>query len=251
MSDLRPGRPSGRPRTMVGMTEVAAGLDSRHSARSARPDRAFIRRWLGVVTLGEAAGFLLPAALGPFVMDGSPAVYFPALLAAGAVEGSILGWAQWSVARGRLPALSRARWVGLTAAGAMVAYAIGLLPSTFWDTVGAWPVAVQVVALGLGGIALLLTIGTAQWVELRHHVAHAGRWVLGTAAAWGLALGVFAGVSSPLWQEGQSFGLLLLIGVFAGALMALTMAAVTGWVFLRLSRVPLTPSLEAAVVAAP
>jgi hypothetical protein len=199
-------------------------------------DRELFRRWLLVVTAGEAVGFLLPATVGPLVMERSPAVYFPALLAAGAVEGAVLGWAQWSVARRRLPRLPRRRWVGLTAAGAASAYAIALLAPTFWDTLSEWAIGVQVAVFATAGIVFLMTIGLAQWLELRHHVSRAGRWVAATALAWCLALGVFFAIATPLWQEGQAFWLTLLIGILAGAAMAVTMAATTGSALVRLTR---------------
>lgn len=201
-------------------------------------DREFLRRWLLVVTLGEAVGFLLPATLGPLVMERPPAVYFPALLAAGAVEGAVLGWAQWSVARPRLPGLPRGRWVGLTAAGAASAYAIALVVPTFWEALSQWPVGAQVAVFATGGTVFLLTIGIAQWLELRHHVSRGWRWVAATAIAWCLALAVFFAIATPLWQEGQAFWLTLLIGIVAGVAMAVTMAATTGAAMVRLTRRP-------------
>lgn len=207
-------------------------------ARSAPSDRELLRRWLLVVTLGEVAGFALPAVVGPLTSDRSAAVSYPALVAAGLVEGAVLGWAQWSVARRRLPALSRRRWVGLTSVGAAAAYAIALLAPAFWDSLSEWAIGLQVVVFALGGTLLLLTIGAAQWVELRRHVPRASRWIAVTALAWCLALAVFFTVATPLWQEGQAFWLTLAIGVMAGLAMALTMAAVTGWGLVRLTRQP-------------
>jgi hypothetical protein len=169
-------------------------------------------------------------------MERPPAVYFPALLAAGAVEGAVLGFAQWTVARVRLPGLSRRRWVGLTAAGAASAYAIALLVPTFWDTLGEWSIGVQIPVFASGGIVFLIMIGFAQWLELRHHVSGAGRWVAATALAWCLALGIFFLIATPLWQEGQAFWLTLLIGILAGVAMAVTMAATTGVAMVRLTR---------------
>jgi hypothetical protein len=165
--------------------------------------------------------------VGVLLADEPAGVLAPALLAAGAVKGALLGGAQWWVLRTELPPLGVRRWVALTALGAVVAYALGLLPSTFWDVWSTWPVAAQVVVFALVGSGLLASIGTAQWLELRHHVPRAGRWVWGTAAAWCAALAVFAAISTPLWQEGQSVGLRVLIGVVAGAAMAVTMSAVT------------------------
>lgn len=203
---------------------------------AAMTDRAFLRRWLIVVTLGELAGFTLPAVVGSLTADRLPAVSYPALVGAGFVEGAVLGWAQWRVARSRLPALSRGRWIGLTSIGAALAYAVALLAPTFWETLSEWEVGAQVAVFAAGGTVVLLTIGVAQWFELRRHVVRAGRWVATTAFAWCLALGVFFAIATPLWQEGQAFSLTLLIGIAAGLAMALTMAVVTGAALLRLAR---------------
>lgn len=196
----------------------------------------FLRRWIVVVTLGEALGFAAPAVVGAVLLDKSAWVLVPSLLAAGAVEGGLLGAAQWWALRAELPGLAWPRWVGITAAGAVTAYAIGLLPSTFWETWSTWPPALQVPLFVVLGLCLLVSIGTAQWLELRHHVPHAGRWVLGTAAAWAAALAVFVAISTPLWQEGQELWLRIAIGLLAGLAMAVTMAALTGRVMRGLLR---------------
>lgn len=199
-------------------------------------DWDLLRRWLVVVTAGEVAGFALPAVVGPLTSDQPAAVSYPALVAAGVVEGAVLGWAQWSVARRRLTGLSRRRWVSLTSFGAAFAYAIALLAPIFWDVLSAWPIGAQIGVFGSSGMLLLLSIGTAQWLELRRHVAHAWRWIAVTALAWCLALAVFFAIATPLWHEGQALWATLVIGVGAGLVMAFTMAAVTGWGFLRLTR---------------
>ena len=140
------------------------------------------------------------------------------------------------MARLRVPALSRARWVGLTALGAAAAYALALLAPTFWDSLDHWATAAQVVVLAVGGVVLLLTIGTSQWFELRRHLRRAWVWVAATAGAWCLALGVFFAIATPLWQEGQALSVTVLVGIGAGLAMALTMAAVTGVAMARLTR---------------
>jgi hypothetical protein len=196
----------------------------------------FLRRWIVVVTIGEAVGFAVPAVVGALLFDEPAQVLVPALLVAGAVEGALLGGAQWWAVSTELTELAPARWVGLTAAGAVAAYAIGLLPSTFWETWSNWPTALVVPLFAVLGLALLTSIGTAQWLELRRHVAHSGQWIVGTAVAWLVALGVFVAISTPLWQEGQALGLRIAIGLLAGLAMAVSMAAVTGRVMLGLLR---------------
>jgi hypothetical protein len=196
----------------------------------------FLRRWVVVVTIGEWLGFAAPATVGALLFDAAGAVLLPSLLAAGVVEGLLLGAAQWLVLRSNLPRLSLARWAGLTAVGAAVAYAVGLLPSTLYETWSAWSAASQVVFFVVIGSILLAAIGTAQWVELRRHVPGSRRWIVGTAGAWAAALAAFGMISTPLWQEGQSVTLRVLIGVFAGLVMAVVMALVTGIVMRILLR---------------
>ena len=188
----------------------------------------FLRRWVAIVSIGEAVGFAVPAIVGVLFFEESGVVFLVALVAAGLLEGALLGGAQWLALRSELPRLGLGRWAGGTAVGAVVAYAVGMLPSTLYETWVTWPVVAQVVFFVVTGSAMLASIGTAQWVELRRHVSRAGRWIIGTAAAWATALAVFGLISTPLWQEGQSVGLRIAIGMFAGLVMAVVMAFITG-----------------------
>jgi hypothetical protein len=81
---------------------------------------------------------------------------------------------------------------------------------------------------------LVLTLGAAQWLELRHQVAHAARWIGWTATGWLVALGAFLVIATPLWHPGQSTGTAVLVGVVAGAVMAIAQAWVTGVGLVRL-----------------
>ena len=58
---------------------------------------------------------------------------------------------------------------------------------------------------------------------------------------WLVGLAVFLAVTSPLWRPGQSLALVVAIGVLAGMRMAVSVAAVTGWVMWMLlqSRLPI------------
>jgi hypothetical protein len=125
------------------------------------------------------------------------------------------------------------RWVLLTAAAAAVAWTVGLLSFSSESWRG-WPAAAQIVT-GIGAaMVLLVSIGLAQWFELRRHVPRAWRWIAGSAAAWAVGLGVFMAVATPLWQPGQDLWLTAAIGIGAAVLMAVAMAAVTGLVLVRL-----------------
>jgi hypothetical protein len=189
-------------------------------------------RW---VTLGELAGFCVPAGVAVLLAGGDPVVLLVALVAAGAVEGTVLGWAQTRALRPHLPALDRPRWVLLTAGAAAFAWLLGMAGPTF-EVWSVWPAVLLIPLTVLAGTALLLSIGLAQWVELRRHVGRGWRWVLATALAWGIGLSAFAVVTTPLWRPGQPPWLVGLIGVLGGGVMAAAMAAVTGAVMARLLR---------------
>ena len=191
-------------------------------------ERALLRRWIPVVALAEILGFALPAVVGVLTVGSPVLLSLPLLVAAGAVEGALLGTGQALVLRSALPAISVTRWVLATAGAAAVAYLLALLPSTTATVTAAWPAPVLAVSAVALGLLVLLTIGLAQWSELRRHVDPAAAWIGITVLAWLLGLGLFLAVAMPLWHPGQPVPVAVLVGLFAGALMALVMAAVTG-----------------------
>jgi hypothetical protein len=193
-------------------------------------------RWFVTVTAAETLGFLVPAAVGATLTDAPNTTMATAIVAAGLVEGTLLGAGQAAVARRALPHLPRARFVALTAGAAGFAYVIAMLP-VLWGSRLAhlpWPV------VGLFGlllaILLLGSIGTAQWCVLRGELSGAGMWVPATAVAWTAGLLAFLGVATPLWQPGQPLALTIAIGALAGLVMATVVAALTGAAFIRLLR---------------
>ncbi|GAB3200364.1 hypothetical protein GCM10027261_32220 [Geodermatophilus arenarius] len=190
---------------------------------------ALWRRWLLAVTAGEALGFLVPVTavlLGAGDLPGPAALVV--LLAAGAAEGALLGAAQAAVLAGVLPGLSRRDWTLRTAAAAVVAWSLGMAPSTWAAAVPGGPLAVRVPLALLAAALLLTVVGAAQWTVLRRHVPRAGRWIACTALAWLAGLLVFTAVTTPLWRPGQAPVPVAAIGVLGGLAMALTRAAVTG-----------------------
>ena len=184
--------------------------------------------------MAETFGFAVAAAVGALTADAGAAVVVLSLLAAGAVEGATLGWGQATVLRHALPGLSRRRWVAATAGAAALAYLIGLVPSTFAQSMSAWPPVLFGGVVALLGCGLLASIGTAQWLILRRHVDRAWRWIAATAAAWIMGLGVFLGFAMPLWRPGQPLALIVAIGVVGGLLMAATTSAITGFTLRRI-----------------
>jgi len=193
-------------------------------------------RWLVTVTLAEAVGFLVPAAVGAVLVDAPDTTMALAIVAAGLVEGTFLGAGQAAVARRALPGLPVVRFVALTAVAAAFAYAIAMVPVLLGPRLTdlPWPV-VGLLGLLLA-ILLLGSIGTAQWSVLRGELSGAGMWVPATAVAWIAGLLAFLGVATPLWEPGQLLGLTIAIGALAGLVMAAIVAAVTGAAFIRLLR---------------
>lgn len=206
---------------------VAVGDDT---AAAARERVRLFGSWTLVVAGGEAAGFLAPAVAGVVApsLPGGAGVLL--VLVAGAAEGAVLGLAQQVVLRRVLPGVRGLRWILLTAAAAVLAYVLGFLAS---HLAGSGSV-LGFVGAGVLGLLLLATIGSAQYLELRHHVARAIAWVGWTALAWLAGLAAFLAIATPLWHPGQTQGVAIGVGVVAGAVMAVVQAAITGRALLRL-----------------
>ncbi|GID29755.1 hypothetical protein [Paractinoplanes brasiliensis] len=196
--------------------------------------RPLFRRWLLTVTAGEFAGFAVPAVVGALTAQAPVLLGLAAILVAGAVEGTMLGLAQAMVLRQVSSRLPARRWVAATAAGAALAYLIGMSPSALADQWSELPPAVLVVAGSVLGMALLATIGTAQWLVLRSVRPRSGSWIVTTAVAWLVGLGVFLGFATPLWRPGQPLALTIAIGAAGGLLMAAVTSAITGLAVRRL-----------------
>jgi hypothetical protein len=187
------------------------------------------RSWIPSVTIAEFVGFTVPATAGIATASSSATVALPAVIAAGAVEGALLGWGQVRVLRRALPTISRTRWIAATSFAAALAYLLGMGPSTWVSPVTTWPPVAVVGTMSLLGIAVLFSIGTAQWLVLRTHVPNATPWISITALAWFLGLAVFLCFAMPLWHEGQSPAWGITIGVIGGFLMAATSSVLTGF----------------------
>ena len=194
------------------------------------------RRWTITTTVAEIAGFCVPALAGAVVTaTGLGSVpTFAVLLAAGFVEGLVLGTAQAAVLGGVMPRLSRQRFASATAVGATVAYAIGMAPSSLGDRLTTTSPAVLAPVTVVAAVVLLASIGTAQWLVLRRYGYNKPWWIATTAGAWLVGLSIFLLVATPLWQPGQSIGIIVAISAFAGALMAASVTALTGLAVVRL-----------------
>lgn len=184
------------------------------------------RTWFRCVALCEALGFLVPGAAWFTVWKiGLPPLPAAAVVVlSGAIEGAILGAGQWYALRRWNPAFSR-DWIRATAAGAMVAWACGMAPSTA-SAVGApdWFAIVLGISLAPG---LLVALPGLQALVLARYVSRTWRWVAWSTAAWALALPpTFIGPA--LLPADAPAAAIALTWVVAGVLMASILAVVTG-----------------------
>jgi hypothetical protein len=191
-------------------------------------------RWVLLVTLGEAVGFSVPAAVGVAVTAASwgPLPTVLAMVPAGSVEGALLGIAQADcLYRWRVLPVGH-RWVVATSMGAAVAWSLGTLPSILGGL--NWT-AGTVVAAATGALILLSCLPLAQYVVLRDLVRPSARWIPINMAAW-LAGIVWTLLPSPWVDQSTSTGVLIFIYGIAGLCMAATVAVITGFGMIRLLR---------------
>jgi hypothetical protein len=206
--------------------------------------RRLLTAWVVACAVGELVGFLVPATVGATVALSESGWAVPALVLAGAGEGAVLGFATALVLRHAVSDFRPRPWVVATAVGAAVAWLLGLLPSVTAEVWQSWPTLPVMVAGGVLGVLLVCSVGAGQAWVLREYVARAWRWVPASAAAWCAGLAAFGLFASPLWREGQTPWLVVLIGVAGALLMAVVMAVISGVALLRLLE---TPSPHGAV----
>lgn len=216
-------------------------------------------RWVAANALAELLGLGTVAGLGFLAIKhfGEPGSLSQALAFAaafsvlGALEGAVVGVAQRSVLRTRLPALRG--WVWSTIAGAMAAWAVGMVPSTVasvGQSAGTSPpvqpplALVLLLAAALGAVAGPL-LAAFQWLSLRKVVAgKAWLWLPANAAAWACGMPViFLGAQANALTSNPA----VIAAVVGLALLAAgaVVGAVHGWALLQLIT-PLQPAENAA-----
>ncbi len=203
-------------------------------------DKRFYGRWVLFTALGELGGFLAPVAVGVVgaLIIGeatTPAGIIATLLFAavgGIGEGSILAAWQAAALKKRLPDLNRARFIGYTAIAASLAWVVGMSPSTIGGSVQipAW----LWIVIGIIGVPFfLVSIGGAQWLELRKHIKKAWIWILANAIAW--PVGVMIPVLGiQLVPDTSAVWIFILAAIISGVLMGAAVGAITGLFLLKL-----------------
>ena len=199
-------------------------------------------RWVGANALGELFGLGLTFLITGYAfsqLDNQQTVMgilltFVFAVASGAVEATIVGFAQWWAMHPWFPSIERFAWWRGTLIGALTAYVLGYLPSTLMDmgeaASSSTPVAeppqwiILLLAAGLGAVGGAV-LSFAQWLAMRGKVKRAGLWIPANMLAWlfGMPI-IFWGIDlafkmSALWQSILFMaGIVLLAGAIVGGI---------------------------------
>jgi hypothetical protein len=203
-------------------------------------------RWVGANAVAELVGLGTAAVVAAVVVtrdDPTRAAVLLAalaLVAAGGVEGVAVGVAQGRVLRRALPPLRLRSWVAATLAGTLVAWTLGMLPSTVMATTAGpaeppFSDAVQLVLAAALGVVAGVVLGVPQWLVLRRHVARAGWWIPANSLAWGAGMPMVFAVAGGL-PEGSAPA--VIVGIVVATLLTTgaVVGAVHGAVLMRLLR---------------
>jgi len=168
-------------------------------------------KWIVANSVGELLGlgatFLIGAGLFAGLSDApgiGPALLTAALMTAtGALEGVIVGLAQWIVLGRAIVGIPRRSWVVATAIGGVVAWLFGSIPMTLArlsadagaSTAQEPPQAMVLLMASAMGLVAGVVLSAAQWISFRRQVPRAWRWLPANAIAWaaGMPL-IFAGI---------------------------------------------------------
>jgi hypothetical protein len=215
--------------------------------------RRFYFDWIGANAVAEAAGlgttFVIGLQVAPSLdrLSGVVSTLSAMLLAIAlgtVLEGVVVGFAQEVVLRRNLDRLRPRSWLTATAAGAALAWTLGMIPSTVASLASADSGSSQapeppmlvtlLLAAGLGLVAGPI-LGLSQWTVLRRHVDHAGRWLWANALAWAVGMPlIFLGMDVVPWG-GQPTIVTLSIYAVCG-LAGLIVGAIHGRVLRQLIR---------------
>jgi hypothetical protein len=107
-----------------------------------------------------------------------------------------------------------------------------MLPSTISNVV-ATPTWFWIVFGLIGVPVFLLSIGGAQWFELRKHIDKAWIWIIANAIAWplGVVIPVFG---IQLVPDSSAVWVFVLAGITSGVLMGAAVGAITGLFLMKL-----------------
>ena len=137
----------------------------------------------------------------------------------GAVIGIFIGIAQWVVLKGRLHRVGW--WILASIIGFGIGKAVG-------DAVA--QAVTGALGSGLDGAVIGSSLGVAQWLVLRHHVAQASWWILASSVAWAVGWSVIRIVDETAGGPG---GMAYVIGATGAAAAGAITGASLIWLLRR------------------
>lgn len=161
------------------------------------------------------------------------------------LEGSAVGVAQGQLLRQVLPKLTIRQWWIATMIGALIAWTLGMMPSTLISlatdatsaTTDAAPPemsdALMYSLAALMGLVLGPILALPQWWVLRNCVAKAWQWIPANAVAWAVGMPVIFVAMSFVPAGDLTVGTILLL-ITGLALAGAVVGAVHGFVLVRL-----------------
>ena len=165
--------------------------------------------WVVATVVGWAIGFFVCEALKPFIYD------ITHLGGDGLVIGASIGIAQGLVLRRRI---GLGWWVLVSSVGFGVGKVLG----------EAWTQGIPgAVGHGLSGAVIGASIGIAQWLVLRRHVARAEWWVLANIGAWVVGWSL---ISVAEGSAGLSTVMIYVVGGVGAALAGIITGIALLWV---------------------
>jgi hypothetical protein len=197
------------------------------------------RQWVAVNSLAELIGLGSTFAVGVLIfvlleesttLLGTIAMIL-LMTSSGAIEGFVVGLAQWLVLRRSFHQISQRSWILATLIGALVAWFLGSLPSSFLNldapetTAAAQePETLTILLLAaLMGLFLGVVLGFPQWRVLRRFVDGAWIWLPANSLAWALGMPIIFAAVDLAQKPGST-----IIGILIFAISLLITGAVVG-----------------------
>ncbi len=150
-------------------------------------------QWLCATAIAQLVSLgILTAANTVTRWTGSPNIYV-VLILVGALQGAVLGFAQWLVLRRYIRHMGW--WIGATIGGAILAWGLGMMVDVFMalfvalsTTTGTVKTIATLEGIFLVGAGVGTIIGYAQWLVLESYIRKSFLWIVANALAWAFGL---------------------------------------------------------------
>lgn len=155
-------------------------------------------QWVLATAVSGVLGFGIVAIASVLVQQLSTVSIVGILHIVGLLQGTVLGIAQWFVLRHRIQ--HPGRWIGVTIAGALVAWMTGVKAGILLAIISSLGIDATRYLLLLRGVVIIgawvgSVVGLAQWFILRTRLRRAAWWIPANALAWAIGILVsFLGV---------------------------------------------------------